>query len=415
MLIFHVDVNSAYLSWTAASLLEKGYPTDIRTLPSAIAGDPRNRHGIILAKSIPAKKYGIQTGESIMEAKQKCPRLQLFPPDYDLFILCSDAMDEILSRYTPIIQRYSVDESFMDCSGNGQIYRAPVETAFSIKEEIKKSLGFTVNIGIGRNKTMAKMAGELKKPDMVHTLWPHEIPTKLWPLPVSRLFMVGRATARKLQQCNITTIGDLAGADPDFLRTILKSHGQLIHDYANGIDPSPVIINEEVQQKSLGNSLTLSRDAVTKEEIFQEALALCERIGMRLRRLGRRASLVSVYLKNSSFSGYRHQVRLPIFINSTSDIYKVAKELIEECWNGLPIRQVGVGLAHFSKGDEIQLSIWDASVGEKQEDLDRTVDRIRSTFGERSIIRGTFANSPADPIQGGVNDGNYLMMGGYKL
>lgn len=414
MLVFHVDANSAYLSWTAASLLEKGYPTDIRTLPSAIAGDPQNRHGIILAKSIPAKKCGVQTAESILEAKQKCPDLQIFPPDYDLFLLCSDAMHEILSQYTPLIQRYSVDESFMDCSRCPEIRRAPVETAFAIKEKIKETLGFTVNIGVGNNKAMAKMAGELKKPDMVHTLWPEEIPKKLWPLPVSELFMVGRATTRKLCQCNITTIGDLARADVNFLRSILKSHGQLVHDYANGIDPSPVIINGEVEQKGLGNSLTLPYDATTKKELFLEALALCERVGMRLRRLNRRASLVSVYLKNSSFSGCGHQVQLPIFINSTSEIYGISKQLIEECWNGQPVRQLGISVSRLSRGEELQLSLWDASFREKQERLDQAVDRIRSAYGERSITRGTFANSSAAPIQGGVNDGNYLMMGGFQ-
>lgn len=182
MLVFHVDANSAYLSWTAAALLEKGYPVDLRAIPSAIAGDPNNRHGIILTKSIPAKRFGVKTGESIFEAKQKCPELFVWPPDYDLFLMCSDAMYSILSEYTPVIQRYSVDECFMDmtCSGiSGR--KAAVKLANKIRERIKKELGFTVNIGISENKLLAKMAGELKKPDMTHTIWRDEIPESFGP------------------------------------------------------------------------------------------------------------------------------------------------------------------------------------------------------------------------------------------
>lgn len=414
MLVFHVDANSAYLSWTAAAMLERGCEIDIREIPSAIAGDPENRHGIILAKSIPAKKYGIMTGESIYEARKKCPGLQVFAPDYDLFLQCSDAMYDILYEYTPVIQRYSVDECFCDMSSSPETAENPVKAACEIKERIKKELGFTVNIGIGRNKLCAKMAGELRKPDMVHTLWPDELQEKLWPLPVRELFMVGRATERKLIKYNIRTIGDLAKANPVFLRSVLKSHGQLVYEYANGIDDSSVTVNSEIIRKGIGNGLTYPYDMETEEEISREALALCERVGSRLRKLNRTAGLVSVYLRSSNLSGYSHQVKLHRCIDTTTEIYETAIQLIREMWKGEPVRAMSISVAELSHDNHVQLSIFDRKDRGKTERLDRTVDEIRNMFGDGSIFRGTFANSDTDPIQGGVNDGNYIMMGGYK-
>lgn len=414
VLVFHVDANSAYLSWTAAAMLEQGCETDIREIPSAIAGDPENRHGIILAKSIPAKQYGVITGESIYEARKKCPNLQVFAPDYDLFLRCSDAMYEILSGYTPVIQRYSVDECFCDMTCSPAVVKDPVKTAYEIKDRIRSELGFTVNIGIGTNKLCAKMAGELRKPDMVHTLWHDELPEKLWPLPVRELFMVGRATERKLAKFNIRTIGDLAKANPVFLRTLLKSHGQLVYEYANGIDNSSVTVNSEIIRKGIGNGLTYPYDMETEEEIFREVLALCERVGSRLRKLKRTAGLVSVYLRSSSLSGYSHQVRLYSCIDTTTEIYDTAKQLIREMWKGEPVRAMSISVAELTCDEHVQLSIFDRKEREKAEHLDRAVDEIRNMFGDGSIFRGTFANSDTEPMQGGVNDGNYIMMGGYK-
>lgn len=414
MLIFHVDVNSAYLSWTAAALLEKGYKTDLRTIPAVIAGDPENRHGIILAKSIPAKKYGIRTGQSLYEAKQNCPHLAVYPADYDLFLLCSDALYQILQEYTPLIQRYSVDECFMDCSRLEAMRKDPVRAAYEIKERVKRELGFTVNIGIAENKVMAKMAGELKKPDMIHTLWPCEMEDKLWPLLVDELFMVGKATAKKLHRINIHTIGELARANVLLLKSILKSHGQLIYDYANGVDLSPVVINEDIVQKGLGNSMTMPFNAETRDMVMQQTLALCERVGMRLRKRKRRASLIAVHLKADSFVSYRHQVQLQSYINTTREIYEIARQLIDQCWRGEPLRKIGVSVSKFAGEEEVQMSLFDRVDQEKQEQLEQAVDEIRSRYGDRSIIRASFANTGIEPIQGGVNDGRYIMMGGYE-
>ncbi len=415
MRILHVDVNSAYLSWTAVDLLEKGYPLDIRTVPAVIAGDPEGRHGIILAKSIPAKTYKIATGQSLFEARQKCPQLLIFPPDYDLYLGCSDAMYDVLHSYSPLIQRYSIDECFVDftaCEGR----LGPAEQiAFEIKERIKKELGFTVNVGVGSNKLLAKMAGELSKPDKVHTLLNRtELEEKLWPLPVGELFMVGSASARELERINIRTIGDLARADSVLLRGLLKSHGQLIWEYANGIDGDRVIPNGEIVQKGLSNSMTLPADVTSCQEAEQYLLSLTDRVTGRLRRQGCKASLIGISVKAATFVRYSHQVQLPFFTDDTTRIYQYICRLFEECWKGEPVRQLGVRLSEFVRADEYQLSVFDFEKIPRDEALNQVVDQIRARFGQTAIYRGTFANSALKPLEGGVNDGNYMMMGGYK-
>lgn len=256
-LVFHIDVNSAYLSWEATYRLQQGETLDLRTIPSVVGGDETSRHGIVLAKSIPAKKYNIKTGETLHDARIKCPELVIVPPRYWLYMKCSSAMHKILYEYTPIIQRFSVDESFLDFSNMENLYTDYIRLAETIKERIKVELGFTVNIGISNNKLLAKVASDLKKQDRIHTLFPHEIRKKMWPLTVEDLFMVGRATAPKLHKLNINTIGDLANYDVNILKNILKSHGEVIWNYANGIDNSQVRKSNYIEMKGIGNSTTI--------------------------------------------------------------------------------------------------------------------------------------------------------------
>ena len=412
--IFHIDANSAYLSWTAASMLEKGYPRDIREIPAVISGDPLNRHGIILAKSIPAKKYGIGTGQSLFEAKQKCPDLAVYPPNYDLYMLCSNAMYHILLEYSPLVERYSIDECFLDYTESQGKFGDPVEAAYAIKNRIREELGFTVNIGVSCNKLLAKMAGELKKPDMVHTLWPEEMEKKMWPLPVGELFMVGRATAQKLQKINIKTIGDLAKADLNHMKALLKSPGIVVWEFANGIDQSEVTLNIEIIQKGVGNSTTISYDVTERSEAQGILLALTERVAMRLRRLGYMTSLVSVSVKTDGFLRYSHQLKLQNSINTTTEIYEYVCFLFGECWKGEPIRHLGVHVSDFQLSDERQFSLFDKVDSEKLQTLDKVVDKIRLKYGTRSIIRGRFANGNINAVQGGTNDSDFIMMGGYK-
>ena len=408
MTILQVDANSAYLSWTAAALLEQGYPVDIRTVPAVIAGNPKNRHGIILAKSIPAKRFGVGTGTSLFEAKEKCPGLIVMPPNFDLYLACSDAMVDIIGEYSPLLERYSVDECFLEYRECAARRLSPVETAYEIKERIKGELGFTVNVGVGRNRLLAKMACELQKPDRVHTILnDEEIRSKLWPLDVNELFMVGRATTRKLRKININTVGQLACADPVLLRTI-------IWRYANGIDDARVVPGDELTRKGIGNSMTIKYDLTDRDEACGYLLSLTERVGIRLRRHGYKASLVSVGVCTGNFVRYTHQLKLPFFTADTTEIYNYACRLLFESWRGEPLRQLGVRVGEFAREDEYQLTVFDMDRLEKDEALNRTVDDIRRRFGEKSIYRGRYANSAFNPIEGGVNGGNFLMMGGFR-
>lgn len=412
--IFHIDANSAYLSWTAAAMLEKGYPTDIREIPSVIAGNPLNRHGIILAKSIPAKRYGISTGQSLYEARQKYPDLEVYPPDYDLYMCCSNAMYQILREYSPLVERYSIDECFLDYTASQGRFGDPVEAAYTIKNRMKEELGFSVNVGVSSNKLLAKMAGELKKPDMVHTLWKDEIPGKMWPLPVGELFMVGRATKEKLEKINIKTIGGLAKSDPNHMKALLKSHGVLVWEFANGIDESEVTLNSDIIQKGVGNSRTIAYDVTDRAEALMILLALTERVAMRLRRLGYMASLVSVSIKTDGFVRYSHQIQLRDCINSTTEIYEYVRILFDQCWKGEPIRHLDVQVSEFQDVEARQLSLFGRNDSDKLQAIDRAVDEIRTKYGTRAIVRGTFINGDIDPVQGGTNDSNFIMMGGHE-
>lgn len=410
MIIFHIDANSAYLSWEAAYRIQNGASVDLREIPSVVGGNEKQRHGIVLAKSIPSKKYGIQTGESLYSARQKCPDLVVVPPNYDLYIKCSDAMYQILCEYSPIVQRFSVDECFLDYTDSEKRFGDPVQAAFTIKERIKKELGFTVNIGVSTNKILAKMASEFKKPDKLHTLFPDEMKDKLWPLPVEDLFMVGRATTQKLKKININTIGELAHANPHYLKTMLKSHGLLVWQYANGLDDSKVKISGEILQKGLGNSTTTAFDVTTKKEALMVLLSLTECTAMRLRSLGYLCSLISVSLRSSHFEWYSHQKKLRTYTNSTSEIFSYITDLFEEVWKGEPLRNLGVRFSDFSTDEYAQLSFFDSKEKLKNQKLDGAIDKIRLKYGDGAIVRSVFLHSGINPIQGGVNDGEYPMM-----
>ena len=216
-IIFHVDVNNAFLSWTAVKLLKEGYDTDIRTISSVIGGDEAKRSGIVLAKSPVAKKFGIVTAETLYSARKKCSFVKVFPPDYAWYYEQSRLFHDYLKQYTPNVEKYSVDEAFLDLSGMHYIYDDYEKLAYKIKNDIKEMFGFTVNVGIANNMLCAKMASDFEKPDKVHTLYDEEVKNKMWPLPIRDLFMVGRSTSSALEKLGIHTIGDLANTDISFL------------------------------------------------------------------------------------------------------------------------------------------------------------------------------------------------------
>ncbi|ODA39471.1 DNA polymerase IV [Desulfosporosinus sp. BG] len=409
-IIFHIDVNSAYLSWEAVHRIQHGETLDLRTVPSVVGGNPETRHGIVLTKSIPAKKYKIQTGETIYTAKTKCPELIIVPPNYGLYMQCSHAFGDILREYSPLVEQYSIDEYFMDFTNMGRIYAEPIETAYKIKERIKEELGFTVNVGISTNKILAKMASELKKPDKIHTIFPHEIADKMWCLPIEELFMVGRATAQKLRSRTINTIGALAQADPNMLRLFLKSHGVLVWNYANGNDTSPVRENRRIMIKGIGNSTTISFDVEDKTTAHLVLLSLTETVAARLRQAEYCARLVSVSLKTNEFHSCSHQRKINSAIDCTNAIHEIACELFDELWKGEPVRHLGVRVSELCRNDFTQLSLFEKDFA-KQRAVDRTIDSIRERFGPDAVFRSSFLNSGVRFRSGGtVDDEEYPMM-----
>lgn len=402
MIIFHIDVNSAYLSWQAVYELENGSKRDLRELPSIIGGDQAKRHGIVLAKSIPAKKYGVITGESLLEARLKCPNLVVIPPNYQLFAQCSEAMYEILLEYSPKVQRYSVDECFVDYTQSQSLFGDPVEAAHAIRKRMKEELGFTVNIGISSNKLLAKMGSELQKPDRVHTLFPHEIEEKMWPLPVGDLFMVGRATRKKLKRLNIHTIGELAKSDPDFLRLHFKSYGTLLWQYANGIDDSFVRESNFPAQKGVGNSTTIPFDVTDRKEALLVLLSLTEKVALRMRRKRAFGQVVAVSIRSFQLESMSHQRRLAHPTQSTRALFEVVEALFDEAWTGVPIRHLGVRVSDLTDQPFEQLSLFDRYDRTKDANLDAAMDKIRKRYGEKILVRGCFPHSGIKPIQGGV-------------
>lgn len=400
-IIFHIDVNSAFLSWTAAERLKNGETLDLRTIPSAIGGSSESRHGIILAKSTPAKKYGVVTGEPIGMALQKCPELVIAPPDFPLYSRCSHAMFDILSEYSDRIEQFSIDEGFLDYTGMERLLGPPLETAEAIRTRIREELGFTVNIGISSNKLLAKMAGELEKPDKLITLFPEEMPKKFWPLPVEELFMVGRRTAPRLRKIGIRTIGELAKYPLPLLEKEFKSFGRMMHAYANGMDDTPVAPStDSYEAKSIGNSTTTPHDVTDRETAHKILLALAETVSMRLRCSKLCAQEIAVTLKSSDFKVYSHQKQLLNAIDCTNAVYETAKEIFDEVWKQEPLRLLGIRAGKLCEEDCVQLSILDEDWS-KQKKADAAMDALRLKYGKNAVRRSTFADEKGKGYDGG--------------
>lgn len=390
-LIFHIDVNSAFLSWEAAYRIHHlGEQEDLRREPSAVGGDTSKRRGIILAKSVPAKEYGVKTGQTILEAKERCPGLLLVPPDYGLYERCSKAFLEILSRHTPDVEPYSIDEAYLDMTKVEGVRQKPWKEAEAIRQEIREELGFTVNIGISENKLLAKMASDFRKPDRVHTLWKKEIPKKLWQLPVGRLFFVGPATERKLLQLGIQTIGELAGSDRSLLKAHLKKHGELIWAFANGMDVS-VVQSDPPRQKGYGNSTTIAFDVTDASTARLALLGLAETMAGRLRAASVRAEVLTVTVRYFDFRFASRQGKLDNPTNITIELHRRACCLFEQLWDGSPIRHLGIHTERlWDSSPGRQLTLFDFTDYGKLERLDGAVDQIRRRYGSDAVRRASF-------------------------
>lgn len=397
-IFFHIDVNSAFLSWSALAHLDAGETPDLRTIPSIVGGDMATRHGVVLAKSIPAKAYGITTGEPVINAFRKCPNLTSVPPDHNLYRDMSRQLMDYLALFCPDIEQVSIDECYMDYTPIASKYTSPETAATLIKDSVYEKFGFTVNIGISNRKVLAKMASDFKKPNLVHTLYSWEIHTKLWPLPVSSLFMCGRSSVETLKKLGILTIGDLARTDLKILESHLKSHGLMLWRYANGTDESE-LFSEPAKAKGIGNSTTLTEDAHTAADAKKHLLLLAESVSKRLRASHQLAGLVCTEIKYNNFQSVSHQSLLDVPGASTDMIYQKACALFDELWDGTPIRLLGIRTTKLvEETAPVQLNLFDyqAPVSEKQKKLDAALDQIRTRFGNDAIKRGSLLDSPVD-------------------
>ncbi|MCR4908085.1 MAG: DNA polymerase IV [Lachnospiraceae bacterium] len=392
-LIFHVDVNSAFLSWEAVRRVKAG-EEDLRLIPSCVGGSPDSRRSIVVAKSIPAKKYGIKTGEPVSMALRKCPELVVVPSDFRLYSSCSRAFKDILRSYAPVVEEFSIDECFLDMTGTERIYPDPIRLAHEIKDKIRDDLGFTVNVGIGRNKLCAKMASDFEKPDRVHTLFPEEVPEKMWPLPVNDLFFVGKKSADKLAGMNIRLIGELAQADPLRLAKALgEKQGMLAYRFANGLDDSPVKAEPD-KPKGYSNEVTLEEDVVTIDVAHKILLALSDSVTAHMRSDGVKAHRVGVTVRYTDFKTRTHQSTSEKAVNTCNEVYEISKRLLSEIWEEeRPLRLMGISLSNLSGEEEgVQLSLFDNGRQkeiEKNQKLEKTVDSLRNKFGSDIIKRGS--------------------------
>lgn len=384
-LIFHIDVNNAFLSWSAVDLLKKGYPIDIRTIPSVIGGDEEKRRGIVTAKSPVAKKMGVVTAEPLYMARRKCPNLKIFAGDYELYHRESEKLYQYFCLFTDKIERYSIDECFLDMTGTELLYPDPIKLAYKMKDEIYEKFGYTVNIGIANNKLCAKMASDFEKPNKVHTLFQYEIEKKMWPLAVSELFMVGKSSSKALMELGIKTIGDLAKVDINFLKRRFKNQGEMMHNYANGIDFSKVEARTS-KNKSISVTETLPKDIDSIQELKKIILPQAERVGRQARRAKLYAKTVAVIFKTSDFISYSHQLKLINPTNVTSEIYNYAVESLSKGWKGEPLRLIGIRLSDLVKDNNKQISLFDSIKDTNNDKIQEVMDNISDKYGDGIII-----------------------------
>jgi len=400
LIIFHIDVNSAFLSWTAVKLLREGFDKDIRTIPAIVGGDQASRRGIVVAKSIPAKRYGIETAEPVASAMRKCPNLIVVPPEHPYYSEQSHMLMEYLASICPVIEQVSIDECYMLYDPIADRFQSPVEAANFIKDSVRDKFEFTVNVGISDRKVLAKMASDFEKPDKVHTLYASEIREKMWQLPVRDLYMCGKSASRKLNEMGVRTIGDLARSERSVIETWLKSHGGMLWEFANGIDESGVNpVREEV--KGVGNSTTLATDITRAEGAYPILKNLSESVSGRLRKKHFLANSICVEIKYADFHSVSHQCALEYPSSDEESLYKAACSLFDELWDGEPIRLLGVRTTKlvdenepvqmnlFEYREQVEIELENRKKNEKKQKMDAAMEEIKKRFGEGAIHKGT--------------------------
>ena len=397
-IIFHIDVNSAYLSWTAVEQLKNGAKVDLREIPAIIGGDQKSRHGVVLAKSPAAKKFGIRTGEPVANAFRKCPNLVMYPPDHKMYREKSRMLMEYLRTFTKEIEQVSVDECYMDFTPIAKRYHSPIDGAVEIKDGIKDRFGFTVNIGISTNKLLAKMASDFQKPDRIHTLFPEEIRVKMWPLPIGELYMAGRSSVEVLKKLEINTIGDLAQSDPALIALHLKSHGRMLWEFANGRG-TDIVQAEPEEAKGIGSSTTLREDAKTMEDVRPVFDELAQSVGRRLKKAGKKAGMVSMEIKYYDFRTLSHQAQLERPSNDPQVLKETACSLFLEAWSGEPVRLLGIRtskLSDESEPEQMTLFEWEPpkEPDEKHKKLKKAMDELNARFGDGAVMKASLMKKP---------------------
>ena len=391
-IILHIDVNNAFLSWTAVERLKNGEKVDIRKRYAVIGGDEAARRGIVTAKSDLCKKCGVKTADTLYSARKKCPYLEVYAGDFKVFRKYSDMMYKYLLKYTNIIERYSIDECFLDYTASYQLFGDPIQVAYKIKNDIYQLFGFTVNVGIGNNKLEAKMASDFEKPNKVHTLFDEEISTKMWILSIEDLFMLGKSSAKSLREMGIETIGELAHYDREKLVKKFKSHGKLMWEFANGIDNSEVSYQKK-DAKSISCSTVLPYDYSKREDCLKVLRQLSMEVGRKLRFKKVYAKNVSIWIKYNNFVKVSKQKNLENAIYNDMDIFHIATSLFDSLWdkNNL-IRGLCVGIGNFSNGHDRQLSLFESKnkleedSNDKDNKLQEAIDKIRDKYGSDTIV-----------------------------
>ena len=390
--ILHCDLNCFFASVELLS-----HP-DLRDIPTAVCGDPASRHGIILAKNEPAKRLGIQTAETIWQAKKKCPGLVLLPPHHGLYREYSRRVNTIYEQYTDLVEPFGIDESWLDITGSMHLFGGdPKAIADALRRRLRQELGLTISVGVSFNKVFAKLGSDYKKPDATTVISRENWQDIVWPLPVGDLLFVGRAAGRVLHQYGVETIGQLAACSPQMLETLLGKLGLQLHEYANGLDGSPVRpAGQQEPVKSVGNGTTFPKNLTRWEEVQRGLAVLSDSVAMRLRQQGLYCGGVSVSLRNAQFRTMSRQMQLPAPTHLMKDIWQAAMELTRRLWNAPePVRMLTVTALYITDSADSfqQLDLLEAPVvtqqQEKQEKLERAMDQIRKKYGSRSIIFGT--------------------------
>ena len=366
----------------------------------AVCGDPESRHGIILAKNDLAKQCGVQTAETIWQAKRKCPQLTLVVPHHDLYEVYSEKINQIYQQYTDLVEPFSIDESWLDVSGSLHRFGTGEQIANVLRRRIREEIGITISIGVSFNKIFAKLGSDYKKPDATTCITRENYQAVLWPLPARDMMFVGSMSAERLTAMGIDTIGAIARAGREQMRAILGRSGETIWEYASGIDNSPVRpANESDQPKSIGNSVTFPHDLKGRQEICAGLLMLSDQVGLRLRKHGLYCSTVQIQIKDPLLATISRQQKLPAPTNVTREIYDAAVAIAEKSWSmSSPVRLLSVSCTQLCDCCSEQMTLIDDTTEEKWKNtrLDHAMDHIRSRFGKDSISYARLMKKPKD-------------------